>query len=87
MRGRVMALWALAWLGSTPVGGPIVGWIGQNAGPRWSLVVGGVATLACGILALPALNKIDRRKEKEKDFDHNDIGTSPNPVLAGDGRA
>jgi MFS family permease len=87
MRGRVMALWALAWLGSTPVGGPIVGWIGQNAGARWSLVVGGVATLACGILALPALNKIDRRKEKEKDFDHNDIGTSPNPVLAGDGRA
>lgn len=87
MRGRVMALWALAWLGSTPVGGPIVGWIGQNAGARWSLLVGGVATLACGILALPALNKIDRRKEKEKDFDHNDIGTSPNPVLAGDGRA
>jgi MFS family permease len=86
MRGRVMALWALAWLGSTPVGGPIVGWIGQNAGARWSLVVGGVATLACGFLALPALNKIDRRKEKEKDFDHNDIGTSPNPVLAGNGR-
>ncbi len=46
MRGRVMALWALAWLGSTPIGGPIVGWIGQDGrgpvvpghrrpGPRW----------------------------------------------------
>jgi MFS family permease len=52
MRGRVMALWALAWLGSTPIGGPVVGWIGQEAGARWALVVGGVAALACGLLAL-----------------------------------
>jgi MFS family permease len=61
MRGRVMALWALAWLGSTPIGGPIVGWIGQDAGARWALVIGGVPTLLCGILALPALTRIDRR--------------------------
>ena len=62
MRGRVMALWGLAWLGSTPIGGPIVGWVGQEAGARWSLVVGGVPTLLCGLLALPALVKIDRRR-------------------------
>jgi MFS family permease len=61
MRGRVMALWALAWLGSTPVGGPIVGWAGQALGARWALVIGGLATLACGILALPALTRIERR--------------------------
>jgi MFS family permease len=61
MRGRVMALWALAWLGSTPIGGPIVGWVGQVAGARWSLVIGGLATLSCGLLALPALARIDRR--------------------------
>ena len=61
MRGRVMALWALAWLGSTPIGGPIVGWVGQAVGARWSLVLGGVPTLVCGILALPALTRIDRR--------------------------
>jgi MFS family permease len=60
MRGRVMALWALAWLGSTPVGGPIVGWVGQAIGPRWSLVIGGLPTLICGIAALPMLNRIDR---------------------------
>jgi MFS family permease len=53
MRGRVMALWALAWLGSTPIGGPIVGWAGQAFGARWALVIGGVAALACGVLALP----------------------------------
>ena len=61
MRGRVMALWALAWLGSTPIGGPIVGWVGQDVGARWSLVIGGLAALLCGILALPALARIDRR--------------------------
>jgi MFS family permease len=61
MRGRVMALWGLGWLGSTPIGGPIVGWVGQVAGARWSLVIGGLAALACGILALPALTHIDRR--------------------------
>lgn len=61
MRGRVMALWAIAWLGSTPVGGPIIGWIGQDFGARWALGLGGVAALACGLLAYPALAAIDRR--------------------------
>jgi MFS family permease len=61
MRGRVMALWGLAWLGSTPIGGSIVGWIGQESGARWSLVLGGVPTLLCGLLALPALGRVDRR--------------------------
>jgi MFS family permease len=62
MRGRVMALWGLAWQGSTPIGGPLVGWIAQATNPRWSLVIGGVPTLLCGLLALPTLTRIDRRK-------------------------
>jgi MFS family permease len=61
MRGRVMALWSVAWLGSTPVGGPIVGWIGQTFGARWSLVVGGLATVAAGLLGYASLRRIDRR--------------------------
>ena len=53
MRGRVMSLWTMAFLGSTPIGGPIIGLIGEHAGPRWGLVVGGVAALiAAGIGAL-----------------------------------
>jgi MFS family permease len=60
MRGRVMALWALAWQGSTPIGGPLVGWMAQEAGARWSLAVGGIPTLICGLLALPVLARIDR---------------------------
>jgi MFS family permease len=74
MRGRVMALWALAWLGSTPVGGPIVGWIGQEAGARWSLIVGGAATLVCGIAVLPALNKIDRTASARADAEASAAG-------------
>jgi hypothetical protein len=35
---------------------------GQVAGPRWALLIGGLAALACGILALPALTRIDHRK-------------------------
>ena len=61
MRGRVMALWGLAWLGSTPIGGPLVGWIAQELGARWSLAAGGIPTLICGLLALPALTRIDRK--------------------------
>jgi hypothetical protein len=56
-----MALWFLAWQGSTPIGGPLVGWIAQEAGARWSLVIGGVPTVICGLLALPLLTRIDRK--------------------------
>jgi MFS family permease len=52
MRGRVMSLWAVAFMGSTPVGGPIVGWIGEHAGPRWALVTGGVACLVAAAYGL-----------------------------------
>ena len=62
MRGWVMSLWAVAWLGSTPVGGPIVGWMGEEFGARWSLIVGGIPTIAVGILAYPVLARIDRRR-------------------------
>jgi MFS family permease len=45
MRGRVMALYTVAFMGSTPIGGPIVGFVGQAFGGRASLAVGGFATL------------------------------------------
>ncbi|MGA7419464.1 MAG: MFS transporter [Acidimicrobiales bacterium] len=51
MRGRVMALYAMAFLGSTPIGGPLIGAIAEWTNPRVSLAVGAVATLlAAGIL-------------------------------------
>jgi len=63
MRGRVMALWAVAFLGSTPVGGPLMGWVGEHVGPRIALGLGGVATLLCGILAYPALVRVALRAD------------------------
>ncbi len=61
MRGRVMALWGLAWLGSTPIGGPVIGWIGEAFGGRWTLLAGGIPTLVVGLAALPTLSRLDRR--------------------------
>jgi MFS family permease len=52
MRGRVMALWTVAFMGSTPIGGPIVGWIGEHVGPRWALATGGIACLAAAAYGL-----------------------------------
>ncbi len=55
MRGRVLALQAMVFLGSTPIGGPIVGAIAEYVGPRWAVAVGGIAALAAaawGTLAL-----------------------------------
>jgi MFS family permease len=52
-RGRVMALWTVAFLGTTPVGAPAIGFIADHAGPRWALVTGGVTALvAAGYGAL-----------------------------------
>ena len=65
MRGRVMALWAVAFLGSTPIGGPIVGWVGEHIGPRVALGLGGVATLTAGVLAYPALARVVGRANAE----------------------
>jgi MFS family permease len=55
MRGRVMALWTMAFIGSTVIGGPIIGWVGQIVGPRWGLVVGAVAALVAGGIGLKAM--------------------------------
>jgi MFS family permease len=55
MRGRVMALWAIAFLGSTTIGGPVIGFIGETVGARWGLATGGLAALAAGVYGVAAL--------------------------------
>jgi MFS family permease len=59
MRGRVMALYFVLFLGSTPIGAPIIGWIAETFTPRAALALGGVATLgACAyaLVRLPRYN-------------------------------
>jgi MFS family permease len=51
LRGRVMALYSVVFVGSTPVGGPIAGWLAEIAGPRAGLVLGGVAALLAAAVA------------------------------------
>jgi MFS family permease len=57
IRGRVMALWSVVYLGSTPIGGPLVGWIAQHAGARVGVLVGAAATLATGVALLRAARR------------------------------
>ncbi len=48
MRGRVLALQAMLFLGSTPIGGPIVGWVSEQFGARYAIALGAVAALGAG---------------------------------------
>lgn len=57
LRGRVMAFWTIAFLGSTTVGGPVIGYVGQHAGPRWALALGGFAAIAAGLIGAWNLRK------------------------------
>lgn len=45
MRGRLLALGAVAFLGTTPIGAPVTGWIADNVGAEWSLAYGSMLTL------------------------------------------
>ena len=57
MRGRVMAIRLAIALGCTPIGAPIVGWVADNFGPRWSLGVGAAAGFAAAIVGIHYLRK------------------------------
>jgi MFS family permease len=52
LRGRVMALYMTIVMGGTPLGAPVIGWIGEVLGARWTLGVGGVLTLLGAVLAV-----------------------------------
>jgi MFS family permease len=52
MRGRVLALQGMVFLGSTPIGGPILGWISERWGARWGIALGAVACLVAAAWGL-----------------------------------
>lgn len=66
-RGLVMSLWAVAFLGSTPIGGPIVGFIGEHVGPRWALGVGGAAAVLAALFGAGVLSRKDRARQVPED--------------------
>jgi len=67
MRGRVMAVYSIAFLGSTVIGGPIAGWLGDAISPRAPLVAAGLAGLAVAAAAFST-------------WSERDSGTAPHPT-------
>lgn len=63
-RGRVMALYMTVFQGGTPIGAPIIGWIGQAYGARWTLIVGGAFVLFGAALAIALLLLASRRSSE-----------------------
>jgi MFS family permease len=57
MRGRVMGLYVLAFFGTTPIGAPLMGWVGDQFGPRHALALGGITLLLAALYALPRLGR------------------------------
>jgi MFS family permease len=58
MRSRLLALVAVAFLGSTPIGGPITGWIGDHVSAEWSLAYGSVCALVCTVAGFAYLARM-----------------------------
>jgi MFS family permease len=75
MRGRVMALYMMVFMGGTPIGAPIIGWIGQQYGARWTLLGGGAVTILGTLFAVLMFSRakglIGHHGERS-DGDHED---------------
>jgi MFS family permease len=58
MRGRVMSVYAMVFLGSTPIGGPLMGWLSEWAGPRVAFAIAGAVAVASALAALWVLRAL-----------------------------
>ncbi len=73
MRGRVLALQAMVFLGSTPIGGPIVGWVSDTWGARYTIGLGAAAALGAGLWGLwivrhhAEVDEAERRRDLSAD--------------------
>jgi len=65
MRGRVMALYSIVFLGSTPIGGPLAGWLSQAYDPRAALLLAAVAGLSAAWAARVSLARIGKTRTRE----------------------
>jgi predicted MFS family arabinose efflux permease len=78
MRGRVMALYGIVFLGTTPIAAPIAGWVGEHLGPRIALAAGGVIALVSGLAGLAGA----RRRQDADEIDQEATGPDPAEALA-----
>ena len=93
MRGRVLALQAMVFLGSTPIGGPILGWVAEHLGARVAVGLGALACVAAGSWGLWVVRRrgldeprrpTDEPTDAPQDEAVHDVRT---PVAVGTGTA
>ncbi len=66
MRGRVMALYSVVFLGSTPIGGPLAGWLAQTYNPRAALLLAAISGLAAAAAAHISFARLRTRSKPAK---------------------
>jgi MFS family permease len=66
MRGRVMALYSVVFLGSTPIGAPLTGWLSQTYDPRFALLLAAISGLSAAWAARVSFSRIRARSEPAK---------------------
>jgi len=79
MRGRVMGIYMLVFVGGTPLGAPLVGWISQEFGARWGIIGGGAVSILAGLVALVVILK----RAAARDEYRSESVRGPMPVPAG----
>ena len=82
MRGRVMALWSVAFLGSTPIGGPAIGFVTAVAGARAGLGVGALSCFVAGGLGIAAIHHL-RTKKAERIARGDEVEVLAEPPIPG----
>ena len=63
LRGRVMALYLMVFMGGTPIGSPLIGWIGEAFGARWSLIGGGAMSILGTLLCVAIFLHLRRKRQ------------------------
>ena len=66
MRGRVMGLYLLVFLGGTPLGAPLAGWVAEQFGPRMSLLAGGAISAVAAVVV--AVMLVHSRRVRVRDY-------------------
>jgi MFS family permease len=88
MRGRVMALYLAIFMGGTPIGAPVIGWVGEQFGPRWTILLGGIVAMITAVLSVVWLHQTGRVRVGVRAsrpflvFDERDVPVDGEPPAA-----
>ena len=83
MQGRVIALHAIVFLGSTPIGGPMIGWICEQFGARTGLLVSGLVPALAALALMPTLRRVRLRAAQAEEQPSPSAPADPEPGSPG----